>query len=126
MSAAVLVQAALGSSPPAATLSAIANDLCGFIGFGTGTSPTTGAMVKLTLPSFSGDDSTIFGGSAQNLGGPSIAITPENAVTAALGPFYITSRDSAGNLVINCTVAPAASQAANTYLLSYIAASGPG
>ena len=100
---------ALGGSPPAPSLTDPRDDYL-LIGFGTGSAPTTGALVAVT-----------FGGSlaawvALGEGGQSLPIPNVqalNAVTQALGLEITTF--TVDQIIISCTTAPAASQAASTY-----------
>lgn len=105
--------AALGTSPPvfqSLTFPSFQDDDHGTIQFGTGTAPTTGALVTITL-----------GGNYSNVLDASDALLPKvsalNAVTNALG-LYVSSWTSR-SFVVSCTVAPAASQANTTYVLAY-------
>lgn len=122
---AVAAQAGLGTTPPSPAVSAYANDANGYVGFGSGTTPAAGAILKLTFVGWSGDDGVTWTGSGASVSGPTINVFPENAATAALGPFYVSARGSDGSITIACTNAPTASQAANTYLLGYIVSGGP-
>lgn len=102
-----------GTSPPTPTLGGGSRDTNGSISFGSGSSPAAGAQVVLTSGAgWSGVGITPAGG----LG---TLLQPLNAATAALGPWYC-GWDSAGRvLTISSTNAPAASQTATTYSLSY-------
>lgn len=104
------LQAGLGTSPPSATLGsgqAAADDNRGTVSLGTGTSPAAGALVKINWSATKGA-----------LQAP--IITPGNAATAALG-LYISTNDTTG-FTVSATNAPAASQAAGTYVFTYMAA----
>jgi hypothetical protein len=95
--------AALGSSPPSA--GGFGHDLAGLITFGTGTSPTTGEVGGINYD-------------VDFLSAPHVVLTPGNAATAALDPYLAQSQT--WGFVIGFRVAPAASQAADTYAVRYL------
>lgn len=105
--------AALGTSPPAATFGPGATDMFGQVALGSGTATSAGVICTLQpgIP--------LNGAGAVPAAGAGISVFPMNAATAALGPFYAGWDAPGANMTISCSVAPAASQAAGTYRLSY-------
>jgi hypothetical protein len=108
--ATVAAGAALGSSPPSPTISGTVTDERALIGFGTGTSPATGAAVTVTL---SGNYANV----VNDITAPIVTLTARNQATAALG-LYV-SAVTGNTFTVACTVAPAASQGASTYQFGY-------
>lgn len=108
---AIAMQAGAGTSPPAVatTTNNYPQDVRGFFTFGTGTSPTTGDLVKVSY-------STAYPAPPSN-GGPMPIIQPLNAATAALG-LYVSAHDVNG-FTIACQTAPAASQGNTVYSVGY-------
>lgn len=98
------VAAGAGTGPPAP--SADGNGVRGTIGWGTGLSPAAGAQVDVTFPE-------------ALPAAPVIALTPTNAVTPGLD-LYVTGVTTTG-FTIAAAVAPAGSQAADTYGATYVA-----
>jgi hypothetical protein len=98
-------QAANGSGAPAPTVTG--NDERGSVSLGSGTGPSAGSQVVLTFASATGWVTTT----------PFVTLTPLNSATAALEPYVA----AAGNttLTIGFAVAPAASQSAGTYQVTY-------
>lgn len=105
--------AALGTSPPTPTFGGGATDTYGQVNFGSGTSPAAGLLFNL----LSGVAWNGVGVTPQT--GIFVGITPMNAATAALGPFYVIPDAAGRTLAVYSTNAPAASQAASTYRLAY-------
>jgi hypothetical protein len=95
--------AAAGTTPPAPVVSATAVDQRGTLTFGTGTTPGAGAQAAVVF--------------ARPFTSPVVTLTPGNAATAALG-LYVTSVSGTG-FMIACATAPAGSQAATTYAVSW-------
>lgn len=95
---------AAGTTPPAPS-SVTCHDARGSFKFGTGTSPTAGAMATVTF------------GTAY-AAAPIVVLVPGNAATAAL-QLYVTSVATTG-FTVGCNVAPAASQTNSTYWVQYI------
>lgn len=95
-----------GGSPPAPVVTAGDTDARGNITFGTGTVPAAGAMVVVTF-------------NAAFVSAPlGVILTWANVAGAGLGQAYVTAI-STTQFTINCTVAPAASQANTTYSINY-------
>lgn len=118
MALAVLLQgAASGTSPPAgAALRSYDGDMAGIVMFGTGTSPTTGTLIRLSGWGWGGDDT--YPHQSQTYLGPVIVLTPQNALTAALGILYVTN-EGENSFDIGCTIAPAASQINTAYAIGF-------
>lgn len=100
-----------GSTPPVPVLSNFANDERGSITCGTGTTATAGAQAVLT---FSGSWSGY-----TNIASPIPTVTPLNAATAAIGPWYATVSSDNRTLTLGCAGIPASSQPSNVYALGY-------
>jgi hypothetical protein len=99
----VAAGAGAGTGAPAPTLAG-AGDNRGQVNMGTGTGPTGGLQATVTY--------------AQPApGGPSVAIWPGNAATAALNP-YLDGSSSTG-FGVGFATAPAAGQATGTYAVGY-------
>ena len=96
-----------GTGPPAPVVGGGSTDLRGRLTFGTGTGPAAGAQVVVTF-------ATAFAAAP-----PMILLTWQNAAGAGLGQAYVTAPGT-GGFTIDCTVAPAASQANNTYSVSWM------
>lgn len=106
-SPALAALAANGGSPPTPAFgSAGGDDIRGKVGFGSGTSPTSGAQVSVAF------NKTFPGGV------PIILVTASNAATAALNPYVDSPTANGFNIAF--ASAPAASQAAGTYSVAYI------
>ena len=97
-----------GGSPPAPVVATGCNDGAGTITFGTGSAPAAGVMVTVTF----GHTWSVTGG-----GAPHIVVTPNNAVTQALGLYAVRSGATGWNL--SAANAPAAGQANTVYSFSY-------
>lgn len=110
---AVAAKTGLGTSPPSSTLGQGSTDTYGQILFGSGATPASGAILDLTV------GVGWSGGAVTPAGGTGLALLPMNAATAALGPFYASWNSPGRILTISCSVAPTASQAGTTYVLSY-------
>ncbi len=98
-----------GTTPPAPAVTTGSMDNAGTITFGTGTTPSAGAMVSVTFATAW----VIPGG-----GAPHIALTPGNTATQALGLFV--SGVSPTGFIISVTTAPAASQGNTVYSVNYV------
>lgn len=102
----ITMGAGAGTTPPAATITntPTPNDTRGTIGWGTGTTPGTGAQASVA-----------FNSAMPSV--PAVILSPMNAATAALA-LYGTA--STGAFTISASVAPAASAAANTFQTAYL------
>lgn len=99
------MQSGAGTSPPSPVASGT-DDTRGNITFGTGTSPTTGALIRINW-------------SANKGGIQGVSFAACNAATAALG-LYVSANDATG-VTLAATNAPTASQANTVYSISYVA-----
>lgn len=102
-----------GGSPPTPTMGASSVDWRGSVNFGTGTSAAAGAQVILKT----GVPWT--GNSVTAVAGLQITLTPLNAATAALGPWYMTTNSDGRTFTVCCTGTPTSSQSTGTYVISY-------
>src|SRR5205823_5578693 len=93
-----------GTSPPAPVVGS-SRDLRGLVTFGTGTGPTAGAQVVVTLSR------------TYSAAPVSVIVTPQNTATEALG-LYV-SNITTNSFTLSCTIAPAASQGNTIYSFSY-------
>jgi hypothetical protein len=93
-----------GTTPPAPVVAAGSTDGRGTITFGTGTTPAAGAQVVVTF-------------AVPFAVAPVVVLQPGNAATAALNDF-VTAVSTTG-FTIGTASAPAASQAAATFSVSY-------
>lgn len=95
-----------GTSPPSPVVSTAANGIAGAITFGTGTTPSAGQMVTVTLPQQYPDNNF------------RIFLNPQNAATAALN-IYTANSGNAQSFIVLSVNAPSASQANTAYGFDY-------
>lgn len=98
--------AALGTSPPAATLRSTSRDVEGIVSLGSGTSPAAGTVATITY------------GTPFSLK-PFATVAPASAAAADMGLYVDDAASSATQLVIGCRNAPAASQSAGAILIDF-------
>jgi len=99
------MQTGAGTSPPAAVLTG--SSMRGFVTFGTGTSPSAAALIKITF-------------AHAFTAAPKVVIHEATGATIALGIYLNPSLTTTTDFTVSCQTAPTASQGNTVYGFTYI------